>query len=142
MESRMTPLLTVDETKPMNERVKEGVVFFFILLILWAVYSFLVNQGQFVFTFAWIAALILAPLLYFFLGGRNRFVLYEEGVKIKRRFGREYLDHWESFRSYTADPLKKQLILKKKSIGAIQLRSADKFDEVKRIVSEHIASSQ
>jgi hypothetical protein len=89
------------------------------------------------------APFIMFGLVGAFVGemvGRKKFLICEEGVVIGRRFG-PILHRWERIRSFTADRTHQQFVLKLGRFGQAVMRSEKTFDEVERLLSEHIARS-
>jgi len=133
----LTPLLVIDETKPIGQRVKQGIAWFFSTFVIWILYSLIVTSGRFNLTYAWIILFILSPFPSFLLTKRSNFFLCKEGVVIRHNLLRE-LHRWDSFRSFTTDERRNQFKLEK-SRGFILLSSAQHFDDVKGILSEYIS---
>lgn len=129
-------LLAVEENKTIGEKLLRSIPYSFGALVAVIVNSVFINQGVFVLTIAAIAIIFGSPLIAALLPSKHRFYLYEAGVFIKSGL-RSNLYHWDSFKHFTADGDKKSLQLKI-SIGSIQLRSREHFDEVRQIISEYV----
>jgi len=134
---KLTPLLVTSEKKTIGERITYPLATLVGILIAWILYSVFVNQGNFDLTIAWIVVIILIPLLYFVFSGGNKISLYEEGVYVKSGL-RSWLYGWDSIKSFTVDKNKKSFLLKRKSFPSVLLISREHFDEVEKILSEHI----
>lgn len=136
----LAPLLTVNESKTIGERIRRSTWAIVPVVAAWVITSIFINQGEFVLTIAWIIVLIGLPLVFFLFPGKHRFSLYEEGVFVKSGI-RGWLYRWDSFHYFTVNDSKKRFELKR-AIGSILLTSREHFDEVRQILSKHISPKE
>jgi hypothetical protein len=71
---------------------------------------------------------------------RNKFALCEEGVAVKVPFGLQ-LHYWNKIQSYTMNPDTKTFKIKLGKLREADFTALGDFDQVNRILSEHITKS-
>ena len=134
-------LLSVDEDKPMKKRVAVFLLIFAIMFFCYCVYYWLEaatnsSRTDFMKPF-WIILIVVWSLLFSFVFYKNKFELNTMGLIIKD-FGRNRVKSWDSFHSFSVDSNKKEFILTQMNGSQVKLVTKNHFDEVKRILEEHI----
>jgi hypothetical protein len=137
----VTPILYVDEAKPIAERLIWGIVLFimsFILFIVVGVTHLHYSSGYF--SWADIAVVVVLTIYgFFFASGRNKFYLCEEGVGFPGRNGRLY--PWNSLSDLVVNSEKKIFQMKTPK-GILKIQTRKKFEEAKQILEQHISPNQ
>lgn len=137
----LTPLLIATEEKTMAQRLSNPISALAGIAIAWILYSIFGPDTTANLTLAWIIALIVVPLLFFILQGKNNIALYEEGIYMRVGL-RSWLYKWDSLKHFNTDKIKKRFQIKTKSLGSIMIYSREHFDEVEKILSEHITPKE
>ena len=134
-----TPLLYVNEFKPMEERLMWGFIWGSVLFVIGLLSALM---GRHAYNRDYFSSFEIFELFVFPLWGiiygvvrRNRYYLCVEGVGFPGRWGRLY--EWSLFNDFTIDDNKKQFILKRPK-GTLKLTTMKHFDEAKEILSQFI----
>ena len=137
----VTPILLIDEAKPMVERLIWGIVLFivsFILFIVVGVTHLHYSSGSF--SWADVAVVVVLTIYgFFFASGRNKFYLCEEGLGFPGKGGRLY--RWNELSNLVIKS--EQMIFQMKTPkGILKVQTRKKFEEAKKILEQHLSPKQ
>jgi hypothetical protein len=137
----VTPILLIDEAKPIAERLIWGISSFVISFILFIVIGIThLNGVRGSYSWADVAIVIVLTLLGFFRSpGRNKFYLCEEGLGFPGKGGRLY--RWNELSNLVIKS--EQMIFQMKTPkGILKIQTRKKFEQAKQILEQHLSPKQ